>query len=133
MLGIRNVEDHRFDLREHSGIVEVLTAALSHKTAGELCIGALSAAFLLVSYTCLLLGVWNARQPPTAAQRSFLLLCGAIAAYFVLITGTAGLARFRVAATPFLCPFVGLGAWVLLARLAARRPAGWSGAPIASA
>lgn len=132
MLGIRDVEEDRFDLRAHSGVVEVVTAALAHKSAGELCIGAVSAAFLFVSYACLLIGVWNARCS-AAAQRTFLLLCGVIAAYFILITGTAGLARFRAAATPFLCPFVGLGASVLAARLTARRSTGWSRAPAASA
>jgi 4-amino-4-deoxy-L-arabinose transferase-like glycosyltransferase len=129
MLGIRNVDDDRFDLRAQSGIADLAAAALAHKTAGELCIGAASAAFLFVSYTCLLIGVWNARSSPVAAQRVFLLLCGTIAAYFILITGTAGLARFRVAATPFLCPFVGLGASVLASRLAARRSTRSSGEP----
>jgi 4-amino-4-deoxy-L-arabinose transferase-like glycosyltransferase len=121
MLGLRNVDDERFDLRAHSGIVEIVAAAIAGKTAGELWIGAASASFLLASYTCLLIGVWISRGPRLAARREILVVCGAVAAYFILITGTAGLARFRIAATPFLAPFVGLGAAALAARISARR------------
>ena len=122
MLGIRNVDDDRFDLRAHSGIVDLAAAALAHKAAGELCIGAASAAFLLVSYACLLIGVWNARSsslggparvpPPVRNDRGLLHpdhRHGGLSA------------RFRVAATPFLCPFLGLGASVLASRITARR------------
>ena len=110
VLGLRGVDEDRFDLRAHPNPLEMIRAALAHKSAGELVLGGLSASFLLISYTCLVAGLWAARALPSGAARSFYLLCGILAAYFILLTGAAGLARFKVAATPFLEALAGAGA-----------------------
>ena len=117
VLGLRSVDDDRFDLRAHPNPLEMFTAALAHKSAAELVVGGISASFLLISYTCLVLGLWVSRALPSGAARSFYFLCGILAAYFILLTGAAGLARFKVAATPYLETVAGAGAAFLWPKL----------------
>ncbi|HXK22139.1 MAG TPA: hypothetical protein VMS55_05620, partial [Myxococcota bacterium] len=120
MLGLRDVDEDRFDLRAHPNVFDLLRAAIAHKTAGELWIGAVTGGSLLVFYACLAAGLRAARAMPAGRGRCFLLLCGVLAAYYVALTGAAGLARFRLAAMPYLVVVAGVGAADLWARSRAR-------------
>jgi hypothetical protein len=83
---------------------------LARKTPTELALGMVIGVYLLLSYGCTLTGLavaWRERRS------ALLLLSFVIAAYFVLITGTAGVARFKLPAIPFYLSFAGLGArWI---------------------
>ena len=108
-LGLRDLDDDRFDLRAHPNPIDLLRAALAHKSAAELWIGALCAGFLLLFYPSVAIGALSLRGRPES-QRALLWLCALLTAYFVGLTGPAGLARFKLAATPFLDVLAGVGA-----------------------
>jgi 4-amino-4-deoxy-L-arabinose transferase-like glycosyltransferase len=121
-LGLRDLDDDRFDLRAHPNPFDLLRAALAHKSAAELWIGMFCAGFLLAFYPSIAIGALSLRGR-SEKERALLWLCAALTVYFVGLTGPAGLARFKLAATPFLDVLAGAGAARLTGRLKlAHRP-----------
>jgi 4-amino-4-deoxy-L-arabinose transferase-like glycosyltransferase len=114
-LRLRDVDDARFDLRAHPNPLELLRAAFAHKTAAELVLGALLAGFLLAFYPCVAAGGAAGMKSRIQPERMALGLCALLALYFVALTGPAGLARFKIAALPYLDLLAGTGAVQLYA------------------
>ena len=110
----------KLDLKAYPSLTETAVAFLRQKTPTEMFFGALSGLFLLVSYLCLAVGLLVARK---AGNPSFLVFSALMVCYFVAVTGSAGLSRYRLPAIPFYLPFVALGLWYLLSRWSERRAA----------
>jgi 4-amino-4-deoxy-L-arabinose transferase-like glycosyltransferase len=128
-LGLRDVNDDRLDLRVYPSPVELVRAALAHKTPAEIWIGSVLAGFLFVFYPCVACGVAAARRS-AGSERDLLWLCVTLVVYFVTLTGPAGLARFKIAALPFLDVLAGAGAVWLLAHVRRRALAPGVPAPV---
>lgn len=107
MLQLRNdYNEKKFDLRAHPNIFDLVRAWFTRKTGGEIFLGIVIGFYLLISYVCLSVGLFAAWNQ---SNRAFLFFCVVMALYFILITGTAGLARFKLPAVPFYLSFVGVG------------------------
>lgn len=98
------------DVAAPSAIGRMMSWA-GRKSPTEILLGLLIGIYMLVCYACTAVGLyvsWRARSS------RYLLLCFAFGAYFVLVTGTAGQARFKLPAIPFYIAFAGAGAaWML--------------------
>lgn len=97
----------KFQIKGYHNIGESIKAWVTQKTLGEIGIGMVIALYLLVSYFLLVVGLivfWRKFRHQKFLWLSFLLVI-----YFFFITGTAGLARFKLPAIPFYLPFVSLG------------------------
>jgi 4-amino-4-deoxy-L-arabinose transferase-like glycosyltransferase len=108
------------DMRRESG-VDLARAFVRRKGPAGLALGMLLGGFVVVSYafTAWGLGVgWARRRGATA-------LCVAIALYFVVVTGPAGLLRYRLPAIPFYLPFTAIGVLAAQDRFVRR----WSPVP----
>lgn len=84
---------------------------IRYKSWQEILIGSLIFLFLLVSYLFLILGLivcWD------SYNRTFLIACILIAGYFIIITGSAGFARYKIPSIPFYLIFVGIGCEYIL-------------------
>ena len=96
----------KLEIKAYPNIFELLKTWFNQKASQEIKIGLFIASYLLVTYTLLIIGLivswWEDR-------RIFLLFCLMMALYFLLITGTAGLARFKIPAVPFYLVFVAMG------------------------
>ena len=73
---------------------------------------------LLVVYVATAYGIVLATLRRRAG--TFEILCLLFVAYVILLTGSAGDARFRLPAVPFYLPFAGLGAAALASRARTR-------------
>lgn len=96
-----------FDIKTYSNLLELAQDFFRNKTKAQWVIASFVILYLFVSYAGLILGLvvtWRKHL-----LRDLLLLSFGIALYFILITGTAGLARFRLPAIPFYLGFVGMG------------------------
>ena len=100
-------KEAKFEIKAIPNIFELLKTWFNQKTFQEIEIGFFIASYLLVTYFLLIIGLivswWKDRK------NTFLLFCLMMALYFLLITGTAGLARFKMPAVPFYLVFVGIG------------------------
>lgn len=76
------------------------------KSLKEIIIGIIIALYLIISYICLIIGLFIFRHLP---NKSFLFSCLLMAVYFILITGMAGWGRYRIPSVPFYLCFVGIG------------------------
>lgn len=103
-----------FDIKAYPNLIEAAGAWFSRKSACEIVVGFIVLVFLLLSVGCSAFGLATAWSGRTWG---LLLPCLAVAAYFILIAGPAGLARFRLPAVPFYLPFAGAGAVWLAGRL----------------
>ncbi len=98
--------------------VGLVGAFLQRKSPTELVVAALVAPYMLLCYATAVVGAVVAwRRHP---QLRLLAACALLAAYFILVTGAAGLARFKMPAIPFYLAFSGIGLTVVLERL--KRP-----------
>jgi hypothetical protein len=107
------------NIKEYGGLRAMLRAYLTTKRAPELLLTAAAAAYLLVSYLCLAVGLFAACKRQDGAS---LVLPLVMAAYFVATAGAYGLARHKLPAVPFYLPFVGLGFMALRERLRPSAP-----------
>jgi 4-amino-4-deoxy-L-arabinose transferase-like glycosyltransferase len=103
VLGLPTVD---FDIKGYDSIVDLASAFIEKKGVLGLLLGGAIAPYLLVAYAGALVGLvvsWKRYDGPS------LLLVLMFALYFVLITGAAGLARFKMPSIPFYLAFSGIG------------------------
>lgn len=103
-----------FDIKAYASIIALFKAFVSKKGATGLLIAGLIAPYLLVSYFCAIVGLvvsWR------RYDRCLLWLSLVVAVYFVLVTGAAGTARFKLPSIPFYLVFAGSGANWLFERI----------------
>jgi len=81
-----------------------------HKSAYEMAIALAFAAWLLVQYGCLIIGICVSWK---STNNIFLAFCLMMATYFILLAGPSGYPRFRLPAIPFYLVFVGVGGMFL--------------------
>lgn len=110
-LGIRV---RSIETREVPGLGGLIGKFLERRSFSVLLLGSAVALFLVLSYSCALLGI--AAWWQTGDRRLLLSYC-AIALFFVLMTGNAGLSRFRLPIIPVCLAFAGRGATVLRKRI----------------
>jgi 4-amino-4-deoxy-L-arabinose transferase-like glycosyltransferase len=100
-------KEGKFEIKAHSDIVALFNDWLKHKTHQEIAIGLVVGLYLGITYSLLVVGLvisWRKdRENPFLWFNLILIL------YFILITGTAGLARFKLPAIPYYLVFTGLG------------------------
>jgi 4-amino-4-deoxy-L-arabinose transferase-like glycosyltransferase len=102
------------DTREVSDLGGLIGTFLERRSFPILVLGSAVALFLVLSYSCALLGV--AAWWQTGDRRLLLSYC-AIVLFFVLMTGNAGLCRFKLPIIPVCLAFAGRGAMVLRERI----------------
>lgn len=76
------------------------------KSRTELLIACCVAPWFVLTYFA---AAWGLATAIRSKLTPFLWLCGTLVLYYVLITGTAGLARFKLPAIPFYSVFAGIG------------------------
>jgi len=100
------LDPEKMNEKAYTNIFDLVKAFISHKSGIELFIAGFVFLYVLFSYISLGIGLlvsWKKYD-----WRALLLLL-LISAYFILVTGAAGLARFRLPAIPFYLPFVVTG------------------------
>jgi len=108
-----------FDMRSYPHPGELFKQWLMTKSNTEIALGGLIGTYLMVVYSGLAVGLFTAWK---RYRRPFLVFCLALAAYLILITGTAGQARFMMPAMPFYLAFSAAGfVWLRDRRRSARR------------
>lgn len=105
------------DLKAYTNIFDLLKAFISHKSIVELVIACFIFLYLFLSYISLCVGLFVAWKQYNWRVLLLLLL---ISTYFIVVTGAAGLARFRLPAIPFYLPFVAIGLTFLYEKIAMR-------------
>ncbi len=106
-LGLPNAEIH---IKGHTNVLILMKNWIRQKTLGEKVVGLWISLYLLICYISAAAGIFAGRKN---YHKTFLLYSGITILYFVLITGTAGLARFRLPSIPFYLVFVGIGVVLL--------------------
>ena len=94
------------DIKAHTDVFDLARAFLKTRGVVGVLIGSVIALFLFISYLGAAVGLlvsWRRYNRP------FLFLMLVLAIYFVLITGAAGLARFKLPSIPFYVAFTGIG------------------------
>lgn len=97
----------KFEIKAYSNMVALLKDWVKLKTQQEITIGLVVGLYLCITYALLVVGLviyWRRDR-----KNPFLLFSLIMILYFILITGTAGLARFKLPAIPFYLIFVGIG------------------------
>jgi len=110
-------EEGYFDIKGHKSLWVTVTQFLNHKTFSEKVIGATIFLYLLIEYFCLTIGIivsWK------LLNKRFLLFCLMLAAYFILLAGPFGNARFRLPALPFYLVFIAVGLDILYSKMQGR-------------
>jgi hypothetical protein len=102
-----------FDLQEHHGALGLVQAFVRSRDPAGLVLGVTIGSTLLAAYVALIVGL---RAAWSRYPRSGLLFLAGVAIYFLILTGPAGLARFRLPAIPFYSPFAGIGCCVAVDR-----------------
>ena len=95
-----------FEMKGYSNLVELIKAFIKIKGVAGLLIGSMILLYLFISYISATVGLivgWRLYNKPV------LLLTLALALYFVVLTGPAGLARFKMPSIPFYLAFAGIG------------------------
>jgi 4-amino-4-deoxy-L-arabinose transferase-like glycosyltransferase len=95
-----------FDIKAHTNIVDLAKAFVRTKGSHGFLIAGLVFPYLLLSYVGMVAG-FVVSWKRYGWER--LLPCLLLAIYFVLVTGAAGFARFKLPSIPFYLPFVGIG------------------------
>jgi len=97
----------KFQIKGHPDLVGLIKTWLIQKSRGEIGIGMTVALYLLITYSLGLVGLivfWREYRYQKYLWFSFLMVV-----YFIFITGSAGLARYKLPAVPFYLAFVGIG------------------------
>ncbi|MCG6536829.1 MAG: hypothetical protein L7F78_19505, partial [Syntrophales bacterium LBB04] len=100
-------KEGKFEIKAQSNIPHLLNDWWQQKTSQEIQLGVLIGFYLLITYFFLgvgLIAYWRKKR-----DHPFLVFSLMLVLYFILITGTAGLARFKLPAIPFYLVFVGMG------------------------
>ena len=103
-----------FNIRANPNVFNLLKQWLNQKTKSEILLGVFIGLYLLISYICLILGLFIGWYNHGKVYLSFCLI---MVLYFMLITGTAGLARFKMPAIPFYLNFAGIGLAFIVAKM----------------
>jgi hypothetical protein len=103
MLGFKTAY---FNIKEYAGLLDLCKDFVMKRNFHEHLIGGIIAFFLLISYSLAALGLWAGWR---RYSKDFLILCILTASYFILITGSAGYARYKIPAIPFYTIFTGIG------------------------
>jgi 4-amino-4-deoxy-L-arabinose transferase-like glycosyltransferase len=114
---ILQLENPEFESVAHADPVALARAWLEARTPAQLVISGLIGSYLTVLYATTCLGIWRSRRSLTP----FLVSCLVMAAYFVMLTGTAGRPRLRLPVVVFCLPFAGIGIEAVRARLTRSR------------
>ncbi|MEW6366243.1 MAG: glycosyltransferase family 39 protein [Acidobacteriota bacterium] len=77
------------------------------KTRIELLVAAGIGTWFLLTYSFALYGLWRSLR---SGLTPFLAMCATIVLYYVLISGTGGMSRFKLPSIPFYSAFAGVGA-----------------------
>ena len=111
------IEAERINIKLYTSPAHLVSDFIENKGFAMIVIGGVLALFLAVSYACAGFGVfliWG------DCNRPLVLLALSIALYFLILTGSGGLSRFRLPMIPFYAPFCGVGATWLLRWCASR-------------
>lgn len=103
MLGMKSTV---VKMKNYANLLDFVKTFIQKKSTHEIVIGIIMVSFLMISYLLLIIGFslsWRRYSWP------FLSSCALMASYFILISGAAGLARFRMPSTPFYLVFIGVG------------------------
>ena len=109
-----------FDIKAYTNIFDLAKAFLREKGAVGLFVAGLVVPYLLVSYSGAALGFLISWKRYDRRFHFFILLFGS---YFIVTTGAAGLARFKLPSIPFYLTFTGIGFNYLYERVQLRRKA----------
>jgi hypothetical protein len=110
-------EERPVALKGEENLGAVVRRFLRDKHPLELIIAAALLPFLLLSYAGTVVGIgvgWR------RLDRGALAICLLIAIYFILVTGAAGLVRYRLPALPFYLPLTAVGLLAVADRIRAR-------------
>lgn len=102
------------DKRWYSSIKEMSSDFISRKQTEEIVIGGMVLFFLAITYLLSIAGFvvsWN------RAEYAVLLFLFLMSSYFVLLTGAAGVARYKLPSIPFYLCFAGIGGEYVYRRL----------------
>lgn len=105
--GIFGLPTDDFDIKAYTNIPDLVKAFVEKKGALGLLIGGVIALYLLITYLGAGIGLlisWRRYD-----DKPSLVLIMLLAVYFVLTTGVAGLARFKLPSIPFYLAFTGIG------------------------
>ena len=103
-----------FDIKGQKNVFAAISYFFRRKSSYEIAIGLVILVYLLITYFSMAIGFvisWK------TLNRSFLILCFLLAAYFVFLAGPYGLARFKLPAIPFYLTFSGVGIDFLVSKL----------------
>jgi 4-amino-4-deoxy-L-arabinose transferase-like glycosyltransferase len=114
-LGLRTAD---FDIKAYDGISDTVRGFLRAKGVGGLCVAGIVGVFVFVSYLGAMIGLFGWWK-----QHDKLLLCLMVTliAYFSLVAGAGGLARFKLPLIPFYVGFAAVGL-----QYAKRRTVSWA-------
>lgn len=96
----------RINIKAIEGFGRLTKEFFAQKGPASIGIGILVALFLVLSYSCLVVGALSAWR---SRNRELALLAAAMVLYFLALTGSGGLARFKLPMIPFYAPFCGAG------------------------
>lgn len=98
--------EERFEIKGKENLILQFRDFMKQKSVYEISIALIVLMFLLLQYTCLITGVIASWK---VVSKSYLWFSLIMTAYFILLTGAAGLVRFRLPAIPFYLVFAGAG------------------------
>ncbi len=94
------------DIKSETNFIDLVKDFFLKKELGSVVIGVIILFYMLCIYSCFLIGFLRLKTLP---NKSFLIMCFVVAAYFILIAGAGGLARFKMPAIPFYIIFCSFG------------------------
>lgn len=112
-LGLR-AERFVLDMKDYPNVFASIRAFFQKKNTAELIIGAINGIYLVISYFFLTVGLLTFWRKP---RKPLLVFCLLMIFYFVVLTGPAGVARFKLPTVPFYLPFIGIGAIAFLKKI----------------
>jgi len=95
------------EMKAYPDIRRLVLDFMRVKGPATITLAAFLMAFLLITYVSALVGLFVAARQ--SALRPFVIFLLALLGYFVLITGVAGLARFKMPAIPLYLALSGIG------------------------
>lgn len=98
--------EERFEIKGKENFMQQLKDFMNQKSVYEIAIAIIVLMFLLLQYICLITGVFVSWK---TVKKDYLWYCLIMTAYFIILTGAAGLVRFRLPAIPFYLVFAGAG------------------------
>ncbi len=96
----------RFDMKSYSNIFELVRDFVLKKGIVGIIVGGIAGLFLLLTYLSTFLGICLSWRK---LNHSYIVYCLLIVGYFIILTGAAGLARFRLPIIPFYLIFTAVG------------------------